>query len=198
MFSILSGTVVSLAEKNITLLSGSLGFDIYVPNETLFIINTERQIFIHMHWNQEQGPTLFGFTTQSERDIFKHIISCSGIGPRLGLTILAQLSPGELLSAISTNDIKVLSSISGIGTKKAEQIIVQLKNKVTKILESDIDVGDGTTAKHLKELSDVLNSLNYSRPEINDALQHVRSNIDSSMPFDKLLRDALSFLTKLR
>ena len=98
----------------------------------------------------------------------------------------------------ATNDQKLLSSISGIGAKKAEQIIVHLKSKIAKLVESGIDLGDHSAAKNLKELSDVLPSLSYNRSEINDTLAYLRTHKSVQLPFDQLLKDALSFLTKLR
>lgn len=198
MFASLSGTVISINEKNITLASGPIGFDINVPDESNFTLNAQSEVFIYFHWNQDQGPTLFGFKTQSEKEIFKQIISCSGVGPRLGLAILYTLTPGQFIQAVSTNDQKLLSSISGIGAKKAEQIIVHLKSKIAKLVESGIDLGDHSAAKNLKELSDVLTSLSYNRSEINDTLAYLRTHKSVQLPFDQLLKDALSFLTKLR
>ena len=88
----------------------------------------------YMHWNQDNGPTLYGFNSILEKTVFLLIISCSGIGPKIGLAVLHHLEPATFVQAIIEENIKVLSSISGIGAKKAEQICVALKHKVAKLL----------------------------------------------------------------
>ena len=80
-----------------------------------------------MHWNAENGPSFYGFTTPFDKTVFTHIMQCPGIGPKIALTALASIGASGILEAIQCGDIKRLSSINGVGTKKAEQIILHLK-----------------------------------------------------------------------
>ena len=165
-----------------------------VPNETIYAINQEVNLEIYFYWSQENGPQFFGFESKSQRDIFSLLISCSGVGPKLALLILSQMSPSDFLNAIVFADVKALSSINGIGSKKAEMLIMQLKDKVDKISYSkDKDVA----ITKLKEVSDVLTSLNYSKPEISIALDSIKKDPNfSNFTFDELLRKSLSTLVK--
>lgn len=82
------------------------------------------------HIVREDDELLFGFATTRERQFFQTLLTISGIGPKLALNVLSGLTPGELATAIAEGDVKRLSSISGVGKKTAERIIVELKDKI--------------------------------------------------------------------
>ena len=150
-------------------------------------------LLVHMHWNQENGPALFGFSTILEKNVFLMITSCSGLGPKLAMAVLAQLGAAEFLEAVQSANEDALSDVSGIGAKKAEQIIVQLKHKVAKLIESGIHLGASTTLEKRHEISQVLKSLNYSRPEIAAAMNYLNENYPGTqVAFDQLVRHALA------
>jgi Holliday junction DNA helicase RuvA len=198
MISLLHGVIKEVGSQSILLDVGGVGFTVFVPDEHAFTLGQKQEVHVYFHWNAEQGPQLFGFTSKLSKTVFSMIISCSGIGPKIGLAALAQLSPESFLQAILLNDIKTLSSLSGIGTKKAEALVVCLKDKVAK-LDSGITSGLGSeagTLKHFKQVSDALSSLNYSRSEIAGALEFVKKNSTDTSKFDEMLRKALSFLAK--
>ena len=131
-----------------------------------------------------------------EKTTFLLIISCSGIGPKIGLAILNQLDPAIFLQAILEENIKTLSSISGIGAKKAEQICVALKHKVAKLLKDQPSLTASSASLGVwKDLMDTLSSLSYSPTEIKAAMNFLKeSNLDSTTPLSQLLRKALAFL----
>lgn len=198
MITTLKGTITALNDQKITVDVHGIGFEITVAHPTSFTSTQNVELIIHLHWNAEQGPSLFGFTSATEKKLFLLIIDCPGIGPKLGISLLHQLSPGEFIQAIQGNNIEQLSSLHGIGKKKAEQLIVQLKDKVTKLLTSGmLETKDITS--HAQEIAQVLTSLNYSRPEIATALEFIAAHKESDQePFDLVLRKALTFLAKRR
>jgi len=197
MFSYLSGTITHGAERTISLDVRGVGFQLQVPDSTAFPLNKITHVFTHMVWNQDQGPSLFGFVTELEKTVFILIISCSGIGPKIGLSLLADLGAQGFLESIQMGDDKRLSKVSGIGAKKAEQIIVHLKHKVARLIESGVDLGDAHHVVELQTVAQALESLNYSRNEINNAMHYIQKNYDQTRgSFDMLLRQALSYLTK--
>nr|MBA3955031.1 Holliday junction branch migration protein RuvA [Candidatus Dependentiae bacterium] len=175
-----------------------VGFNLSVADEHAFTVGQKQELQVYFHWNTEQGPQLFGFTSKLSKTVFSLIISCSGIGPKIGLAALAQLSPESFLQAILLNDIKTLSSLSGIGTKKAEALVLCLKDKVSKLDVTTVSMpgSEGQTLKYFKQVSDALSSLNYSRSEIAGALEFVKKNSTDTSKFDEMLRKALSFLSK--
>ncbi len=200
MFSYIHGIVKDTVENTLIVDVRGVGFSLIVANPELFMRGKEATVFVHMQWNQEQGPTLYGFLQEQEKAIFLLVISCSGIGPKIALLLLQKLSPVNFLRAIQTADIKTLSGISGIGPKKAEQLIVQLKHKVSALLDrgwSESTDGNAHLLEQWKNISQVLQSLNYSRSEIDQALTHISQEaLGNELPFDVLMRKALSFLAK--
>src|SRR5271155_925700 len=128
------GKITHVTQKGIAIEVGPIGLSIAVPNSAQFQLGSVIRIYIHLHWNQEQGPALYGFAHEAERIVFLLITSCSGIGPKIGLATLSVLSPQQFLIAIQSENPDLLSQVPGIGTKKAEQIIVQLKHKVADVL----------------------------------------------------------------
>lgn len=195
MIAYLSGTVHDIKPPLITLVVNGIGFAVNVPARYSLQKGSLVTLEIYSHMTQDNGIQLFGFENSDEKSVFALIISCSGLGPRIGLAVLSSLTPSLFVSAILTSDIKGLSSIEGIGPKKAESMILQLKDKASKVAldQSEITVGAG----HVKQLSDVLASLGYSRSEITSALEHLRQQgMLQQAPFDELVRKGLGFLAK--
>lgn len=195
MINYISGIVKDIEPQLIVLDKFGFNFLISVPNEAFYCINQETSLNIYFHWNQETGPQLFGFQSKLERDLFILIISCSGIGPKLGLSILAQISAIDFINSIIIEDKNILNSINGLGSKKIDLLILQLKNKVNKL--SLINIDNKVLFSRIKELTDVLSSLNYSKQEISVTLDFLKSDKDFGLlTFDQLLKKALSNLVK--
>jgi Holliday junction DNA helicase RuvA len=192
------GIVKNVQEQEIVLDIGTMGIALQVPQSQSFAIGASIKVYSYLHWNAENGPSMFGFVDQADRSIFKIIISCSGIGPKIALAILSDLGSQGFLQAIATADDQMLSKVNGIGKKKAEQIIVQLKHKVANLIESGtVDVSKMKDVSSFNDVSLALQSLNYSRLEINRAMDYVKKNTKAdNLTFDVLLRQALSYLSK--
>ncbi|HSC25588.1 MAG TPA: Holliday junction branch migration protein RuvA [Candidatus Babeliales bacterium] len=192
------GIVNEFQDQEIILELGMMGITLHVATAQSFEKSIPIKVYSYFHWNAENGPTLFGFMLPLERSVFRIIISCSGIGPKIALAILADLGAQKFLHAISTGDDQMLNKVNGIGKKKAEQIIVQLKHKVATLIESgSVDVNEMQDASHFHDVSLALQSLNYSRMEIGRAMDYLRKSTKiDKIAFDVLLRQALSYLSK--
>lgn len=198
MINSINGYIESIdqGQVEVKLKEIGLSFSLFVPTATKFVINSEVIFFTYCHWNQEQGPILFGFENKAQRRLFIAMIACSGIGPKMAIAILEQLGVSDFVRAITQQDLKLLSTVSGIGSKKAEQMIVQLKHKIDKLIEHQ-EFSNLSGAQHLSEVRSVLGSLNYSTAEISQALDYVKNaSVEKSGTFDMALRSALSFLSK--
>ena len=198
MLSSLSGKIIFTDKESVTIKSGDFGFSVKSPNLELYSKDQQVTLVTHLHWNQEKGPTLFGFSSQIEKAIFLLIIGCSGMGPKIGLAILNQITPSEFLAAIQTGNSEALSAINGIGAKKADQMILQLKNKIGKLVDeaSPQDI-NSTQLTEWKNVTKALKSLNYSKPEIERTLTFLRKECaGKNLSFDQLIRQSLSFLAK--
>lgn len=196
MLSYIKGTVIQAKNQVVTVFveALSVGFDITVARQ-LVRLNQPIVLHVYFNWNQEQGPSLYGFESASDRAFFICLIECPGVGPKLALAILEQASINQLVGWIQTNDIKALSALKGIGSKKAEQLILYLKNKLDDFIGVHMPITSSRTSV-LQQISQVLESLNYSRPEVQQVLGYLGQDIISEMPFDLLLRKALAFLSK--
>jgi Holliday junction DNA helicase RuvA len=198
MIEHLHGTIASVRDATIVLVVQGVGFTVQVPTSTIYHPQQQVALTTYLHWNQEQGPSLYGFVTELERKLFMMIIDCSGIGPKIALAVLANLGPERFIAAVHGNNEKELSSVSGIGPKKAEQMLIQLRDKVAKLIKMDSSLATMSTPLiPWNEAAQVLESLNYSKPEIADALKYVRdTHGQGEYAFDQLVRHALSFLAK--
>lgn len=197
MITSLSGVIKDCSDSILTIEVNGVGYAVQVPQSSLFPMGQQTNVLVHMHWNSENGPSLFGFANNLERSVFLMITSCSGLGPKLAMAVLGQLGASEFLEAVQAANEDALSNVSGIGAKKAEQIIVQLKHKVAKLLESGVALGSSAILEKRHEISQVLKSLNYSPQEIRSAMAYVNEKYpQNSVAFDALLRHALAFLAK--
>lgn len=151
---------------------------------------------------REDGIELFGFASTEELSAFKLLISVSGVGPKVALSILSLLSPEKFALAVCTEDKKTISKASGVGPKTAARIILELKDKLssTALPDSGANLGNqssttdsGSSRSNYSEAIDALMVLGYSRPEAMTAL----SSIDvTSMSLEDIIRHALKKLMK--
>lgn len=200
MISSLKGTVQSQKNDIIVLQIAGFGLQVHVLENVIASIGSELQLYTHFHWSQENGPSLFGFFEVGQRDLFVQLISVSGIGPRMALALLSAFSVIALVEALVSGNIALLSSVSGIGRKKAELLILSLKDKIQKIDlysgSADTQAG-GSLSAHMRDLTDALISLGYSRQEILLAVDQLRGLEGvSNMSFDQILRKSLQILAK--
>jgi holliday junction DNA helicase RuvA len=137
----LSGVLLESRPDRALLDVGGVGYDVAIPLGTYSALPPAgERATLHVHTHvREDSLQLFGFATHDERALFEKLLSVSGIGPRVALTILSGLPLGELLRAISSQDVRRLSTIPGIGKRLAERLGVELKEKLG-------DLGSGSSA----------------------------------------------------
>lgn len=143
---------------------------------------------------REDSQELVGFTTNEELSMYKHLTSVSGVGPKAALSILSTSTPSEVVLAIMTDDVKIITRASGVGPKLAKRLILELRDKLKNedILPAEISVSDISVplTDSLTEAAAALTVLGYSA---NDAKKAV-SSLDPSMPVEDLVREALKLL----
>lgn len=193
----MTGMVRDVKEKSVVLEVGSFGLLLQVPQAHKLTKDTQVMLHTYLHWNQENGPSLYGFHSLLERQVFLLIIDCPKIGPSIALSALSHFTAGQFLECITSQNDKQLSKVNGIGTKKAEQLIVQLKHKVQKLISSgSVVVESQDNFVHWQHVSEVLLSLNYSKTEVSKALNHLSEKYqEQNYALDQLIRTALSFLS---
>ena len=198
MIDYLIGTIKSVHEKSVTVLADNLGFLCHTPQAAKLVQGKKIELFTHLHWNQEKGPSLYGFETELERTTFIMIIGCPKIGPSIALTILSQIPAPQFLEIITSQNDTALSAINGIGPKKAEQLIAALKHKVAKLISSGAVKAETQQGFiQWQNVTDVLTSLNYSRQEVAGAMNYLTDkHHDQNYSLDQLIRSALGYLSK--
>lgn len=197
MIERLTGKVVSFTEKTITVDVSGVGYQVTCPRPERFTSHEQTTVLTELIWNQEKGPQLYGFADDFERMVFQMLINCSKIGPGISIQILGQLPASECVRAIGRGDSRALSSLHGIGAKKAAQIITDMQDKCTALVASGtLPGGDDSSSSYTSEVAQALESLGYSKQEIARALQHTSELEVQHDSFDKLLRACLSILAK--
>ena len=137
MFEYLQGKITDLTPTFVVVETGDIGYHIHISLHTYTFIKdlTETRLYIH-HVIREDAHLLFGFFDRTERMLFRQLVSVSGIGANTARLILSSMSPEDLRQTIATENVAVLQGIKGIGTKTAQRVIVDLRDKVGKIPET--------------------------------------------------------------
>jgi len=168
-----------------------VGYEVFIPLTTytaLPELGSEVAIDIHTHV-REDLIALYGFSTRRERSVFEKLISISGIGPRLAVTILSGGSVEDLVAAIRRSDLARITAIQGVGKKTAERIVVELKDKLQDFAEAPQKPAVET------DVLSALENLGYNRALADSALRRA-ANGDGDAAFDVLFKRALQILTK--
>ena len=134
MIGYLNGKLISYKDGTVILETGGVGFEVACSSAVYdaLIKNGGGEVFIYTAV-REDAISLYGFISPDEKDIFLQLISVSGVGPKMGITILSQTDTESLKFAIATSDIKTLSAVKGLGKKTAERIIVELREKIGEV-----------------------------------------------------------------
>lgn len=132
MIAYLRGKVLTATEETVIIDVNGVGYEIYCTGSVFrkLTVGAVTEIFTYLQV-KEDGMTLFGFDTPQEKELFLKLISVSGVGPKLGISILASLSADEFALAIATADVKRLSKVKGLGKKTAEKIVLELHGKIS-------------------------------------------------------------------
>jgi Holliday junction DNA helicase RuvA len=148
MIAHLSGTLLSKEPNSVILDVGGVGYEVTIPISTFYDLeepgsNVKLRIYTHV---REDALQLFGFKTLRERELFMRLISVSGIGPRLGITLLSGMSAEEMIASIRTNNLARLTLIPGVGRKTAERLVMELRDKVATLSSAETEEELGAAA----------------------------------------------------
>ena len=199
MISFLRGEVSDLLPNSIIIDVHGVGYHVLISNNTYnSIFNSKKkvhQILIYHHIT-DSSQSLFGFINNEEKEIFKLLISVSGIGPKTGIQMLSSISALELRDRIVKGEVELLTSIQGVGAKTARRIIVELKEKFTTLVDGEMPIeGSNFESSNAKDAFEALVVLGYNKKEIRDAVSNVLSktpDIDTS----DLIKEALNSIGK--
>ena len=131
MYEYIKGTVAEVAPAYAVIDAGGVGYYLHISLETYAAVEHASEARLYVHYVvREDAQLLYGFSTKIERELFRLLISVSGVGGNTARMILSALSPSELINVISTENANLLKTVKGIGLKTAQRVIVDLKDKI--------------------------------------------------------------------
>lgn len=200
MIGYIKGQLTEVMEGTIIVENNGIGYEILVPLSVVDRMpskGSEVKVYTYMHV-REDAMQLFGFATRDDLDVFKLLITVSGIGPKGALGILGLMSADDIRFAVMAEDAKTISKAPGIGTKTARKLIIELKDKLKlkDVIEDALDRGEkaaevqeGTDKKIISDAVEALTALGYNASEAMRAVRMVEMTED--MTVEKLLKLSL-------
>lgn len=178
MIAYLNGTVSSLALKFVILDVNGVGYQVNVTPKVLekLDVGQEAKLFTYHHI-REDGEELYGFLLADERDMFEKLLGVNGVGPKSALGVLARASVADIVRAVSAGETSLLTKVSGIGSKTAERIVLELAGKLEERFGVPNAVGASTISSNDADIIAALEQLGYSASEARKALAEVPSSI---------------------
>ena len=163
MIAHLQGKLVEKSPTHIIIDCGGVGYHVNISLHTYSLLPNTDFIKVYTHLQiKEDAHTLFGFVEKSEREIFKMLLSVSGIGASIARTMLSSLDPKQITNAIASGDVVTIQSIKGIGSKTAQRVILDLKDKVLKLYDLD-EVSMSQSNTNRDEALSALEVLGFAR-----------------------------------
>jgi len=189
MIAQLEGKIAGMRGNAVILQVGGIGYLVFVSAYTLGKVASLERVLFHIHTHvREDQLALYGFLNEEELTMFELLISISGIGPKVALSILSIADVNTIKTAIVNKDPSILTRVSGVGKKTAERVIVELQNKV-----DAVGVEDQASALRGQDTIEALTSMGYSITEAREALKLVPAEITD---VSKRIRQALKNLGK--
>ena len=202
MIAELRGRLISKSTSHVILDVNGVGYEVSVSLSTFFSLpelGNDATLKISTQLRND-SIQLFGFLTLPEKEAFTLLTGITGIGPKLALSTLSSLSVNDLLSAIQSNDVDLLSSVPGIGKKSAGRIALELKDKVHRLTTFESQLGEPTQDRSPDALQEdatsALLNLGYRAPEVKKAIQHNLQKSQDVWSLESLIRESLKELAK--
>jgi Holliday junction DNA helicase RuvA len=184
VIAMLDGTVAEKAGDRVVMSVSGVGYEVRVPAQSLARLpppGRQARLFTRL-LVRDDNMVLYGFSSQDERELFDHLITVTGVGPKVALGVLSVLSPDTLRRAVASGDLAALTLVPGIGKKVAGRIVLDLKDRIGL-------GGDAVISGPLAEVREALLALGLSAQEAREALEALAP--DGERPVEELLRQAL-------
>jgi Holliday junction DNA helicase RuvA len=200
VISSLRGTLLEKGAEAVVIEAGGVGYAVTptaAAMRALPAVGAEVRLFIYTHFVQDSPWQLYGFADGDERRVFETLISVQGVGPRVGVALLAGLPLPELVKAITGSDLARLTQIRGVGRKIAERLAVELREKIGAAVQGDdfpapVVTAGGALSGRLAEVHGALLALGYKPAEFEAMLP----KLDASVPVAELVKQALAALRR--
>ncbi|MEJ5361509.1 MAG: Holliday junction branch migration protein RuvA [Spirochaetota bacterium] len=195
MISFLKGNILSCKPTRVVLDVQGVGYEIHIPLSTYEKISTatSTELFIHMVV-RENAISLYGFNSEEEQQIFSLLLTISGIGPSIAISILSSMTPQQILSAVKNDQITAFKTIPGIGQSKSEKIIFELKRKLKKL--DTILSQESAITPYIKDAIDALVSLGFDEKQASSTVSSVIAQHPEINNIETIIRLSLKQLSK--
>ena len=194
MIGHLKGKIISKSPPEVLLEVQGIGYEVLCPMSTIYELdNLSDDVLLFTHLSiKEDAHTLFGFITKDEKNVFRELIRVNGVGPKVALAILSNLSVHSLVECISTEDADLLAKTPGIGKKTALKLIVELQDRLSKLdlvgsLANSIEIKQNSNPNS-KQAIEALQSLGFKAKEANRMVSKIE---DLELSTEQLIRLAL-------
>jgi Holliday junction DNA helicase RuvA len=194
MIGYLNGKVLSVDENTVILNVNGVGYEIACSGTLLsrLIRDGEGETFVYTAV-REDGIFLYGLNTKEEKKLFLDLITVNGLGPKMGITVLSQMSVNDLIGAISTSDVKKLCTVKGLGKKTAERIILELGEKlVVDGMQSAESTPILSSKKANQDAVDALMSLGFTKQECVKVIKEAKA--DGEKTIEQLIAYSLKHI----
>mgnify|MGYP006297015407 CR=1 FL=1 len=194
MISFLRGNIVLKEKDNIVINVNGVGYHIQVPLNKQFFISDEAQIIYTYLYLREDRIVLYGFLTQENRNFFRLLLDTPGVGPKVAMNVISDMSPHQFKQAILNEDLKLINSVSGIGNKLAKKMILELKEKLKKILPIKNEEKNHKTASNkFDDAAAALKALGYSDRESKRLTENAEKKLKekASVTLEDIIKIAL-------
>ncbi len=193
MITHIQGKMVEKNPDHVVVECNGLGYHVNISLQTFSNIPDQENLKLYTYLViREDAHILFGFYSKTEREIFKMLISVSGVGPSIGMTMLSSMDTEEIQHAIANEDVSKIQSVKGIGLKTAQRVIVDLKDKILKSYEISEDLPSSNNTIKIEALS-ALEVLGFSRKKIEKVIQVILQN-SPDISLEELIKQALKNL----
>lgn len=197
MIGFLVGTIEEKFENYLLLDVNGVGYELLISNNTLVAlpnINETTKVLTYLQV-KEDGVALYGFATKEEKQIFMQIITVSGVGPKMAISILSGMKISDLILAIKREDVTLLSKIKGLGRKTAERICLELKDKVNAVgIEADLFNYNEVVNINESSLNDAVETLISLGVNKNEAYKLARANASNDATAEEIILKVLKYL----
>lgn len=197
MIAFLEGRLVEAQPTHVVIDVHGVGYEVFIPLSSFDRLPAPGQpvrLLTHLAI-REDAHVLYGFATAAERDLFRLLVqTVSGIGPKLALNILSGMTPVVFRGAVASADVKALSSISGVGRKTAERLVVELKDKIgaAGAWEAASDQrGHSPAEQRVNDAVLALMALDFKQPEAHEAVRAAQAMLGEQATVEELVRAAL-------
>ena len=193
MITHLKGKLIEKHPNSVIIECNGIGYILTISLHTFSNIPDQENIMLYTHLSiREDAHILYGFADKLEREIFKLLISVSGVGPSIAITMLSSMNPQEIQQAIGSEDVEKIKSVKGIGVKTAQRLIVDLKDKILKTYEfSEVLSVSNNTIKN--EALSALEVLGFSIKKVDKVIQVILQN-SPEISLEELIKKALKNL----